>query len=110
MTGPDTPGSRPVQEDAARRQRESDVYALPAARWPFRITGGAIAAGCVLLLWLKLSAVVRGEVAFLDQLQADFGLLAFCIGFGLALGFIALTGKMPRVVWKLFQRSTKWVD
>lgn len=110
MMNSDTQGSTSVLEDAARRQCEREAFALPAARWPFRITGGAVAAACALVLWLNVAAVWRGEIALLDLIRAEYAMLAFAVTFGLTLGFLAVTGKVPRLIWKLFQRSSSSVD
>lgn len=107
---PDTQGSTTVQEDVARRRRERDVFALPAARWPFRIVGGAIAAACALVLWLRVAAVWRGETALLDLLQTEYAMLIFALTFGLTLGVLAFTGKVPRLIWNLFRRGLNSVD
>ena len=99
-----------VLGDSARRLHERDVFALPAARWPLRIAGGAIATACALVLWLNVAAVWRGEIALLDLIRAEYAMLAFAVTFGLTLGFLAFTGKVPRLIWKLFQRSSSSVD
>ena len=105
MMKSDTQGSTSVLEDAAKRQQERDNFALPAARLPFRIAGGVVAALFAWMLWSKARSVISGDVALTDLIQAEYGVLAIAFISGLAFGIVAITGKVPRPVWRLFERT-----
>ena len=110
MSKRDASVSNPAQADAAKRLQERENFALPAARLPFRIAAGAVAGLFGLVFWLKARAVLSGEVALTDLILAEYGVLAFNLIFGLALGVVAVTGKVPRPIWKLLERTSGSVD
>lgn len=107
---PDAPGPNPILADAARRQEQRDVFALPAARLPFRIAGGAVAALCLLAIWLKVRAAVNGEIGWWDLIDADYGMLLATLAMALTFGILAVSGKVPKPIWNLFRRAFGGVD
>lgn len=105
MSKADASISDPAHTDTAKRQQERDHFALPAARLPFRIAGGVVAALFAWMLWSKARSVISGDVALTDLIEAEYGVLAIAFISGLAFGIVAVTGKVPRPVWRLFERT-----
>lgn len=106
MTPQATPPENRALAESAQRTARLQEFNVPAARLSYRIAGGLVAVLVALMLGMKVVAALRSDSPLSILAAEDLGMLLLVATLGLTFGFVAVTGGVPKWLWKRMVRSS----